>query len=125
MPVTLDQLVAEAHTRTEGAKKSMPLEKLKPMAEKHAVRGFRKSILKAAENGVAIIAELKLASGMLKSNPAADASALYWLGSACAKGAKFDEAQSALTDAAAIPGPYQQPARDLLAKVNSARSKAR
>ena len=71
------------------------------------------------------IAELKLASGMLKSNPAADASALYWLGSACAKGAKFDEAQSALTDAAAIPGPYQQPARDLLAKVNSARSKAR
>ena len=71
------------------------------------------------------IAELKLASGMLKGNPAANASALYWLGSAYAKGAKFDEARSALTDAAAIPGPYQQPARDLLLKVNSARSKTR
>ena len=65
------------------------------------------------------IVELRQASALLKANPAARAAALYYLGFACAKSAKLEEARSALTDAAAIQGPYQQYARDLLAKVNT------
>src|SRR5581483_3835913 len=68
------------------------------------------------------IAELKLASAALKSDPGSYAIALYWLGFACAKSNRMDEARSALSEAAGIPGPYQALARDLLGKVNSARA---
>jgi len=51
------------------------------------------------------------------------ATALYRLGYAYAKMNKVADAQSTLEEAAKIPGPLQQPSRDLLSKINAARAK--
>ena len=71
------------------------------------------------------ITELKTASTELKGHTDSYATALYRLGFAYAKVGKLPEAKAVLTEAAAIQGPYQQPARDLLGKVNAAPGKAR
>ena len=51
--------------------------------------------------------------------------ALYRIGFAYAKLNKVTEARDVLTEAVKISGPMQQPSRDLLAKVNAARAKAK
>jgi tetratricopeptide (TPR) repeat protein len=74
----------------------------------------------------AAIPELKSASGLLKGqDDVAYATALYRLGYAYAKVNKTTEARDVLGEAVKISGPLQQPSRELLEKVNSARSKGK
>ena len=71
----------------------------------------------------ASIAELKSATALLKGQDEQQyAVAAYFLGWDYAKLNRLTEARAILTDAAAISGPVQQPSRDLLLKVNSARA---
>lgn len=74
----------------------------------------------------AAIPQLKSAAALLKGlDDQQYAIALFRLGFACAKLNKVSEAREALTEAANIAGPVQQPAKDLLAKVNGARAKGK
>lgn len=69
------------------------------------------------------ITELKSATLLLKGEDEQQfAIAAYYLGWNYAKLNKLTDARSILTEAAAISGPAQGPARELLAKVNSARA---
>jgi hypothetical protein len=69
------------------------------------------------------ISELKSATALLKGNDEQQyAVAAYYLGWDYAKINKLSEARTVLSDAAVIPGPVQQPVKDLLMKVNSARA---
>jgi len=72
------------------------------------------------------IPELKAASSLLKGQDEQRyAVAMYHLGFAYAKLNRVDDARTALTEAAHISGPIQQPSQDLLAKVNAARAKGK
>jgi tetratricopeptide (TPR) repeat protein len=74
----------------------------------------------------AAIPELKSAVALLKGQDDQQyAIALYRLGFAYAKLSKISEARDVLQEAVKIPGPVQQPAQDLLAKVNAARAKGK
>ncbi|HTR68573.1 MAG TPA: hypothetical protein VMH85_22525 [Terriglobales bacterium] len=74
----------------------------------------------------AAIAELKTATALLKGqDDQAYAAALYRLGYAYAKVNKVSDAREVLTEAVKYSGPVQQPARDLLLKVNAARAQGR
>lgn len=69
------------------------------------------------------ISELKSATALLKGNDEQQyAVAAYYLGWDYAKVNKLTEARAVLNEAAGIPGPVQQPVKDLLTKVNSARA---
>jgi tetratricopeptide (TPR) repeat protein len=69
------------------------------------------------------ISELKSATALLKGNDEQQyAVAAYYLGWDYAKVNKLTEARAVLNEAAAIPGPVQQPVKDLLIKVNTARA---
>jgi tetratricopeptide (TPR) repeat protein len=67
--------------------------------------------------------ELKAATGLLQDSPDDLAGACYYLGFAYAKMERAADAITALTQAGNIEGPYQQPARELLAKIKAARSR--
>jgi tetratricopeptide (TPR) repeat protein len=74
----------------------------------------------------AAIPELKSASALLKGqDDTAYSAALYRLGYAYAKLSRTTEARDVLNEAVKIQGPLQQPSRDLLEKVNSARAKGK
>ena len=74
----------------------------------------------------AAIPELKSAAALLKGlDDQQYAIALYRLGYAYAKLNRTTEAREALQEAVKISGPVQQPAQDLLAKVNAARAKGK
>jgi tetratricopeptide (TPR) repeat protein len=74
----------------------------------------------------AAIPELKSAATLLKGQDDQQyAIALYRLGFAYAKLSKISEAREVLQEAVKISGPVQQPAEDLLAKVNAARAKGK
>jgi tetratricopeptide (TPR) repeat protein len=78
------------------------------------------------EKTAASITELKIAAGLLKGQDDQQyARALYGLGFAYGKLNKLSEAREVLTEAVKIPGPLQPMSQDLLAKVNSARSKGK
>jgi tetratricopeptide (TPR) repeat protein len=87
----------------------------------HSALGY--ALLKEDKN-LPAIAELKTATGDLKGQGDAYSAALYRLGFAYAKTGKLAEAKATLTELAAIQGPYQGPARDLLAKVQAGAAKA-
>src|SRR6266702_4317438 len=75
---------------------------------------------------VASIPELKAASSLLKGqDDQAYALAMFRLGYAYAKLNKVTEARDVLNEASRISGPAQQPAKELLVKVNAARAKGR
>jgi hypothetical protein len=75
---------------------------------------------------VASIPELKAASSLLKGQDEQSyALAMYRLGFAYAKLNRVTEARDVLTEASRISGPAQQPAKELLVKVNAARAKGR
>jgi tetratricopeptide (TPR) repeat protein len=75
------------------------------------------------EKTAASIAELKTATALLKGQDEQQyAVAAYFLGWDYAKLNRLTEARAVLMDAAAISGPVQQPSKDLLLKVNSARA---
>jgi len=65
----------------------------------------------------AAIVELKAATAKLKDNPEGYAAALFRLGYAYGKSKRIPEAKAALTEVAGISGPYQQPAKDMLAQI--------
>lgn len=74
----------------------------------------------------AAIPELKSASALLKGQDDQQyAIAMYRLGFAYAKLNKVPEARDVLQEAVKISGPVQQPAQDLLTKVNAARAKGK
>jgi hypothetical protein len=75
------------------------------------------------EKTLASITELKSATGLLKGQDEQQfAVAAYYLGWDYAKLNRLTEARTVLNEAMAIPGPVQQPAKELLTKVNSARA---
>jgi tetratricopeptide (TPR) repeat protein len=78
------------------------------------------------EKTAAAIPELKSASALLKGqDDVTYATALYRLGYAYAKLSRTTEARDVLNEAVKIPGPLQQPSRELLEKVNGARAKGK
>jgi len=69
------------------------------------------------------ITELKAATSLLKGQDEQQyAIAAYFLGWDYAKQKRLTEARAVLSDAASIPGPMQQSTKELLGKVNSART---
>lgn len=89
----------------------------------HSIIGY--AYLKQDKTAAAI-PELKSASGLLKGlDDQQYAIALYRLGFTYAKLNKVTEARDVLTEAVKISGPVQQPAQELLTKVNAARAKGR
>jgi len=74
----------------------------------------------------ASVPELKTACELLKGqDDVSYAAAMYRLGYAYAKLNKVDDARTVLTEVAKMDTPLQQPSKDLLAKVNSARAKGK
>jgi tetratricopeptide (TPR) repeat protein len=72
---------------------------------------------------VAAVPELKTAVSLLQDDPQGQQAALFRLGWAYAKRNDKADAVAALQKAAAIDGPYQGPAKEMLAKVNAAGKK--
>lgn len=62
MPTTLDQILAATRIRVAAAKQSTPITALEKRAKEHTPRGFERALRSAAQQGVAVIAELKKAS---------------------------------------------------------------
>jgi tetratricopeptide (TPR) repeat protein len=78
------------------------------------------------EKTAAAVPEFKSACALLKGQDSvAYATALYRLGYAYAKLNRKAEATDVLNEAVKIPGPLQQPSRDLLEKVGAIRAKAK
>lgn len=78
------------------------------------------------DKAAAAIPELKTAADLLNGqDPVAFATALYRLGWAYGKSNKIAEAKAVLEEAVKIPGPVQQPSRELLNKINTARPKGK
>jgi len=71
----------------------------------------------------AAVPELKTAVNLLQDDQQAEQAALFRLGYAYAKRNDKSDAVAALQKAAAIDGPYQAPAKDMLAKVSGAGKK--
>ncbi|PYX67104.1 MAG: hypothetical protein DMG74_01385 [Acidobacteria bacterium] len=89
----------------------------------HSTMGYA---LMKQDKTAAAVTELKAATGLLKGqDDVAYATALYRLGYAYAKLNRVEEARNVLNEAVQIAGPVQQPSRDLLAKVNTARAKGK
>lgn len=89
----------------------------------HSVLGY--ALLKEDKTAAAI-PELKTASALLKGGDEQSyAIAMYRLGFGYAKLNKVAEAREVLSEIVKTPGPVQQAAQDLLAKVNAARAKAK
>ena len=82
----------------------------------HTALGF--GLMKQEKNPAAI-AELKTAVALLKEDPVGSQKASYFLAFAYAKTKNYAEARQILNKLAATAGPFQQPARELLAKVTS------
>jgi tetratricopeptide (TPR) repeat protein len=83
----------------------------------HSAMGY--ALMKEGKDA-ASIAELKTATAELKGNADNYSTALYRLGFVYAKTGKLVEAKASLAEVAGMRGPFQQPARDLLAKVEAA-----
>ncbi|HXZ41865.1 MAG TPA: hypothetical protein VEG68_14070 [Terriglobales bacterium] len=89
----------------------------------HSVLGYA---LMKEDKTAAAVPDLKTASALLKGgDDQSYAIAMYRLGFAYAKLNKVTEAREVLTEIVKIPGPVQQPAQDLLTKVNAARAKGK
>ena len=81
----------------------------------HTALGFG---LMKQEKNTAAIAELKAAIALLKEDPVGSQKASYFLAYAYAKTKNYAEARQILHRLVATQGPFQQPARELLAKVS-------
>lgn len=89
----------------------------------HSVLGYA---LMKEDKTAAAVPELRTASALLKGgDDQSYAIAMYRLGFAYAKLNKVSEAREVLSEIVKMPGPVQQPAQDLLAKVNAARAKGK
>jgi tetratricopeptide (TPR) repeat protein len=83
----------------------------------HTALGF--GLMKQEKNSTAIT-ELKSAVSLLKEDPAGSQKASYLLAYAYAKTKNYADARQILNKLAAVQGPYQQPARELLVKMGQA-----
>jgi tetratricopeptide (TPR) repeat protein len=81
----------------------------------HTALGF--GLMKQEKNRAAIT-ELKTALVLLKEDPMGSQKASYFLAYAYAKTKNYAEARRILNPLIATPGPFQQPARELLVKVS-------
>ncbi len=72
---------------------------------------------------ITAVTELKTAVSLLQDNPQDQQGALYYLGYAYAKGNHRADAVATLQKAIAIDGPYQAPAKEMLAKIGAAGKK--
>jgi tetratricopeptide (TPR) repeat protein len=72
------------------------------------------------EKLVPAVTDLKAAVGLLQDDPQDQQQALFYLGYAYAKQNHKSDAVATLQKAAAINGPYQGPAKEMLAKVSAA-----
>jgi len=89
----------------------------------HSVLGYA---LMKEDKTAAAVPELRTASALLKGgDDQSYAIAMYRLGFAYAKLNKVTEAREVLSEIVKMPGPVQQPAQDLLSKVNAARAKGK
>jgi len=89
----------------------------------HSIMGYA---LMKEDKTAAAIPELKAATALLKGQDDQQYQiAMYRLGFAYAKTNKVTEARDVLSQIVNTPGPVQQPAQELLAKVNAARAKGR
>src|SRR2546421_4739641 len=87
MPATLDSIVAATRGRLARDKAGLQLRDLERLAEAHVPRGFGSRLRQSAQNGFAVIAELKKASpsrGIIRSDfePASLAAELQNAGAA-------------------------------------------
>jgi indole-3-glycerol phosphate synthase len=62
MPASLESIVSATRQRLSGTRPKMDLQALERAADAHSPRGFRKHLQRAAQEGLAVIAELKKAS---------------------------------------------------------------
>ncbi|HZR31816.1 MAG TPA: indole-3-glycerol phosphate synthase TrpC [Terriglobales bacterium] len=62
MPATLDSILSATRRRVAASKRGTDLRDLERKAAQHEVRGFKDALLKADQDGVAIVGELKKAS---------------------------------------------------------------
>lgn len=62
MPASLESIVAAARRRVSQRPSSAQLRSWEQAADEHTPRGFRNQLRRAAQNGIAVIAELKKAS---------------------------------------------------------------
>lgn len=62
MPASLDSILAATRQRLFQRRHSVDRRALEQAAEKHTPRGFRKHLIQASQDGIAVIAELKKAS---------------------------------------------------------------
>ena len=92
--------------------------------EKKSYAGLAHTMLGRAELNeeklLPAVTDLKSATTLLEGEPADQQQALYYLGYAYAKQNKKADAIATLQKAAAIEGPYQGPAKDMLAKISAA-----
>ena len=92
--------------------------------EKKSYAGLAHSTLGRAELNqeklVPAVTDLKTATTLLQDDPQDQQQALFYLGYAYAKQNRKADAIASLQKAAAIDGPYQAPAKDMLAKVRAA-----
>jgi tetratricopeptide (TPR) repeat protein len=124
-----EQSGAHFSKATEYAHRAIELAKTKPddkqvqfsAAIAHSSLG---TVLIRQEKTVPAITELKLAAPALKDDQEAGGMVLYYLGFGYAKLQKLPEAKAALGDCVRLAGPYQQPCKDILDKVNAAKPRA-
>jgi hypothetical protein len=84
----------------------------------HEILGYT---LLRQDKTAAAVAELKIASAMVKGDSAKYSVVLYRLGFAYAKENQNANAKQVLTEAIAVDGPFKDASKELLAKVNAAR----
>ena len=125
-PGSLNKSVAYAQKTIEVAKADAPdADRSRKLAAgvAHSTLGY--AYMKQDKTAAAI-PELKSASALLKGqDDQSYALAMYRLGFAYGKLNKVSEAREVLMEVVKISGPVQQPAQELLAKVNAARARAK
>lgn len=62
MSVTLDQILASTRLRVDELLRSPAAQRVREQARQHTPRGFRRALAEKAEQGIAVVAELKKAS---------------------------------------------------------------
>jgi tetratricopeptide (TPR) repeat protein len=124
-PASVSKAVTYSQKVIELSKNGAPEDKSHRLSAgtAHSILGY--AYLKQ-EKTAAGIPELKMACDLLKGqDDVSYAAAMYRLGFAYAKLNKVDDARTVLTEVAKMDTPLQQPSRDLLVKVNSARAKGK
>jgi len=125
-PGSLPKAVSYAQKAIDAAKADAPDADTKRKLSAGAAHSVLGYALMKQDKTAAAIPELKTASALLKGgDDQSYAIAMYRLGFAYAKLNRMSEARETLSEIVKMPGPVQQPAQDLLAKVSGAKTKAK